>query len=125
MSSRTSDSKDYLEKKKKKLNWFPVEQRIMFKINIFTYKCLNHDAPQYLQELLALEQLGRSTSSGSTRRLKSLVWTTSGDRAFRDAAPSLWNKLPSEIRLNSTISPIKIKLKTHLFKIAFTENING
>ena len=93
---------------------------IIFKINLLTYKCLNHDAPQYLQDLLAVEQLGRSTRSESTCRLKeSLVRKRYGDRAFRNAAPSLWNNLPPETRLSSTINLFKRKLKTHLFRIAY------
>ena len=117
MNTRTGVS---TEDMKKALHWLPVEQRIIFKINLLTYKCLNHDAPQYLQDLLAVEQLGRSTRSESTCRLKeSLVRKRHGDRAFRNAAPSLWNNLPPEIRLSSTINLFKRKLKTHLFRIAY------
>ena len=67
MNTRTGVSTEYM---KKALHWLPVEQRIIFKINLLTYICLNHDAPQYLQDLLAVEQLGRSTRSESTCRLK-------------------------------------------------------
>ena len=104
-------------------SWLPVEQRIIFKINLLTYKCLNHDAPQYLQDLLVLEQLGRSTRSANTCRLQEkLVRKKSGGRAFRNAALSLWNNLPPETRLSSTINQFKVKLKTHLFKIAYNED---
>ena len=67
MNSRTGVS---TEDMKKALHWLPAEQRIIFKINLLTYKCLNQDAPQYLQNLLAVEQLGRLTRSESTCRLK-------------------------------------------------------
>ena len=35
-----------------KLHWLPVEQRINFKILLFTYKIVNGLAPMYLSELL-------------------------------------------------------------------------
>ncbi len=38
-----------------------------------------------------------------------------GDRAFENAAPKLWNKLPVQIRTSNTLSSLKKQLKTHLF----------
>ena len=38
----------------KELHWLPIEQRIIFKINLITFKCLNNLAPPYLKELLTL-----------------------------------------------------------------------
>ena len=36
------------------LHWLPVEQRVEFKILLFTYKVVNGMAPDYLQDLLDL-----------------------------------------------------------------------
>ena len=36
----------------KDLHWLPICQRIEFKILTLTYKCLNKQAPEYLQSLL-------------------------------------------------------------------------
>ena len=41
--------------------------------------------------------------------------TAAGDRAFRNAAPSLWNDLSPDIRLSSTVNQFKHKLKTLAF----------
>ena len=38
-----------------------------------------------------------------------------GERAFRVAAPRLWNELPSDIRKASTLATFKKHLKTFLF----------
>ena len=38
------------------------------------------------------------------------------DRAFQMAAPTLWNKLPSALRIETSLKPFKAKLKTLLFK---------
>ena len=43
---------------------------------------------------------------------------TFGDRAFTAAAPSLWNKLLSEIRDEDNFERLKSKLKTILFRAA-------
>lgn len=49
-----------------------------------------------------------------------VITKTYGSRAFRVAAPELWNKLPREIKLLSdNIDNFKKKLKTYLFNIAF------
>ena len=34
------------------LHWLPVKGRIVYKICLFVFKCLNHSAPQYLQDLV-------------------------------------------------------------------------
>ena len=44
---------------------------------------------------------------------------TLGDRAFTAAAPSLWNKLLSEIRNEDNFEHFKSKLKTFLFRAAY------
>ena len=46
-----------------------------------------------------------------------------GDCAFSVAAPTLWNKLPANIRNASPLENFKSLLKTHLFKVAFTDKI--
>ena len=44
---------------------------------------------------------------------------TLGDRSFTSAAPSLWNKLPLNIRNMDNFTSFKNLLKTHLFRMAF------
>ena len=41
---------------------------------------------------------------------------TLGDRAFQMATPTLWSKLPSALRMETSLKPFKTKLKTLLFK---------
>ncbi|CAH3026041.1 unnamed protein product [Porites evermanni] len=42
-----------------------------------------------------------------------------GDRAFENAAPKVWDRLPLEIRQCQSLNIFKVLLKTHLFKLAF------
>ena len=64
-----------------------------------------------------------SAADGSTHAMllecHSYNLKTYGSRAFRVAAPELWNKLPREIKLCDDIDSFKKKLKTYLFNIAF------
>ena len=43
---------DYITPMLKELYWLPLDQRIVFKILLFTYKALNGLAPVYLSDLL-------------------------------------------------------------------------
>ena len=43
---------------------------------------------------------------------------TLGDRAFVYAAPKLWNSLPRELRMITSVNSFKSYLKTYLFRLA-------
>jgi len=80
-------------------------------------------APEYLCELVSIRRSSRKLRSSSqvllqvpVSRLKSY-----GDYAFSVAALTLWNKLPADIRNAPSLENFKSILKTHLFKVAFTE----
>ena len=101
------------------LHWLPVEERIVFIINLITFKTLNGSRPSYLQDVLKFYCQARALRSSNdylrleepTYRMKSY-----GQRAFSVAAPRLWNKLPFEIRACSNVDHFKSQLKTFLFK---------
>ena len=103
------------------LHWLPVEQRINFKIILFTYKIINGLAPMYLSQLLvpyvprrALRSADKLLFCQPSYRTKSY-----GSRAFSVSAPCLWNKLPMDIKCTPSTAIFKRKLKTHLFKLAY------
>ena len=105
------------------LHWLPVQFRIDFKILIITFKAIYGHAPEYIGNLIHIKDpsmYGLLSNSElflappSTKTKKTL-----GDRAFTAAAPSLWNKLPSEIRNEDNFERFKSKLKTILFRAAY------
>jgi hypothetical protein len=105
------------------LHWLPVEWRIKYKILVFVFKCLNTEsAPSYLSDLLRLYVPGRSlrSSSDGTILVELISRNKHGMRAFVNCAPSLWNKLPYELRHCSSLNCFKQKLKTHFFKECFS-----
>lgn len=105
----------------KELHWIPVEQRIIFKIALLVYKALNEAGPAYLRELLTPYQPSRQLRSADNLDLCiPRVKLTYGSRAFSYAGPKVWNSLPHDIRNSSSLNVFKSKLKTHLFKIAYS-----
>ena len=96
------------------LHWLPCEARTFFKIVCYVFKCIHNLAPVYLSELLSIKQPLEMTLC-VPRTL-----TTYGDRAFSCIGPKLWNSLPIDIRLISSLDSFKSKLK-HYFFNSFTD----
>ena len=101
------------------LHWLPIQYRIQFKLLLLIYKSLYGLAPSYLTDKLSLRPNKGLRSDNqlllnvpvSTLRLKFY-----GDRAFSFAGPTLWNALPKNIRLCTTLAAFKTSLKTFLLK---------
>lgn len=112
---------DHITPVLKSLHWLPVRFRIIYKILVTVFKALNGTVPNYLSELLEKRHCTRMLRSSNQivlcepkTKLKSY-----GDRAFKNCAPRLWNKLPQQIKLADTFVDFKAKLKTHLFEQAY------
>ena len=110
--------RDHITPHLESLHCLPVELRIIFKILLLAYKCMNYLAPNYLSELVTPYTQERYPTKGkfehhfdnSLFKLKSY-----GERSFTFAAPTECNKLPLEIKRSSSVESFKSKLKTHLF----------
>ena len=98
------------------LHWLPIKQRIDFKIATLTFKLLNFGSPSYLSCLLKPYLPARALRSLGQRLLATPhAKTCIGSRAFRVAAPSVWNALPLHVRSSPSIDVFRRELKTHLF----------
>ena len=97
------------------LHWLPVEQRINFKILLFTYKIVNGLAPMYLSQLLVPYVPRRDLRSADKLLFCQPSYRTKsyGSRAFSVSAPCLWNKLPMDIKCSPSTAIFRRKLKTH------------
>ena len=103
------------------LHWLPVEQRIIFKILLFTFKALNGLAPSYLIDLVKFYVPERDLRS-SSQKLLAVPFSNMksfGDRAFCICAPKLRNDLPLHLRNCASFNVFKSNLKTFLFKYKF------
>ena len=107
----------------KELHWLPVKYRIEFKILILTFQAIHGLAPEYLCDLIQIREL----SNYNLRRSNEILLTVPshespnsiGDRAFKFAAPKLWNRLSKEIRHLDSLDNFKKQLKTYLFRLAY------
>ena len=91
------------------LHWLPVEQRIIFKILVITFKIIHGLAPENLANLISFR-------CADTLLLNNIFLDTSyGRQSFSYAAPRYWNSLPNDIKFSSTLENFKSKTKTYLF----------
>jgi len=83
-----------------------------FKLACSVHKILNTGHPPYLTELIQCHKPSRSTRSSASHLLSVPRHKLSfGARAFRVAAPKIWNSVP----LHITCSSFRRHLKTHYF----------
>ena len=88
-----------------KLHWLPIQ----FKILLITFKAINGLAPSYIVDLICVKPLNTRYSPRSTKGLllehpKCKTYVTLGDRAFKAAAPTLWNELPIHVRNSKSLN---------------------
>ena len=105
--------RDSVRCKMKELHWLRVESRVIFKLILIVYKCINERCSKNLKitykryncrpnDYLLLETTA--------------VKTKYGKRTFDFAAPRLWNALPLDVRIEGDIEKFKKRVKTILFK---------
>src|SRR5664279_5008206 len=93
----------------KSLHWLPVKQMIRYKVRLF-------QQPTYLRELIVDYRPARTLRPSNADLLQMpRVHTETAARAFRVAAPKIWNELPSAIRTLPSLQQFCRHLKTHLF----------
>ena len=109
--------RDYIQPSLERLHWLPIRQRVDFEVALLTYSIRPSGEPQHLDSLLMNYKPTRSLRSGEEHLLvvpRTKLSSTS--RAFRVAAPKLWNNLPLDIRNSKTMSIFR---KTYLYKQAY------
>ena len=116
------DRRDHITPVLKKLHWLPVKQRLTYTILLLTFRALNGLAPIYIVDMLHRHRPARALRSANNNDLQ--VPSTSsryGDRAFAVSAPRLWNALPYELKIATSLISFKRLLKTHLFRMAYEQ----
>ena len=98
------------------LHWLPIKDRIVFKILLLIFHCVQGSAPQYNISLVHPYIPARNLRSSTSRALiipkSTKTW---GQRAFAHAGPYLWNSLPEDIKNCKSSESFKNHLKTYLF----------
>ena len=112
---------DHITPVLRNLHWLPITARINNKIAVLTYKLLSTNTPSYLSEVISVHHPSRQLRSAVNRTLSvPYVRTQFGARAFRHAAPTIWNSLPASITsASSSLATFKRDLKTFYYKQSF------
>ena len=105
------------------LHWLPVQQRIKFKILTLVHKCINCEAPTYLQNLM-IHRPGARQGLQSQSMVKRLVVprvhrSTFAARSFSHVGPLWWNQLPNNIKSIESQGQFKKHLKSLLLMECF------
>ena len=107
---------------RERLHWLSVQQRITYKLCLVTFKGIQveAEAPPYIFELCkrvnTIESHLRLRSAAGGQLTVPRTFTDFGNRAFSYAGPSVWNSLPTELRLSSSTSSFCAESNTFLFR---------
>ena len=105
------------------LHWLPIQQRIDFKLAKLAFLACSSATSFYLNSSVARYLPSRTLRSQDTCLLAvPRTKTVFGSRAFRVAAPTVFNSLPQDIRSTDNISTFCRLLKTFYFRKAFDQH---
>ena len=107
--------RDHITETLRDLHWLPVEERMVFKIDLITFKTLNGSGPRYLEDISKFYHQSRTSRDHLRLEEPNFNMKTYGQRAFSVGAPRLWNKLPFEIRACSDVNLFKSKFENVSF----------
>lgn len=106
-----------------RLHWLPVQYRVVFKVCLLVFECLNGQGPNYLRDPLNVRESTKFTRSAHdiTSRLMCprARLVSAGDRIFSVVGPRLWNRLGVDLRESVSVQSFKSGQKTHLFQQVF------
>ena len=105
------------------LHWLPIYQRIDFKFAKLAFLAHSSATSLYLNSSVARYLTSRTLRSQDTCQLAvPRTKKVFGSRAFRVAAPTVFNSLPQEIRSTDNISTFCRLLRTFYFRNAFDQH---
>ena len=95
------------------MKWLSAKQRSIYTIIMIVYKCLYLKSPKYLKDLLIYRTESRTSRSSFSKVLEYHKFRLArhGKRCFRHSAAVLWNGLPRELRMVSSLERFKSKVK--------------
>ena len=93
-----------------RFHWLTIQQRILFKVLLIVYKCLNSMAPNPICNLI--QKKGYSSPDCFSLKITCFVTSQLGKRSFSFYAPHIWNALPFSVRSITSIDTFKTSLKS-------------
>ena len=100
----------------KQLHWLPIQTRIDYKLATLAFRHFDGSLPQYLSQGWIYIQPSRSLRSSNDRLLRVPRWKLKsfGYRSFSYQGPVVWNSLPIDLKLSSSLSSFKIQTEKHI-----------
>ena len=101
---------------------FLFKHALATKLATLTFRHFDGSLPQYLSSRLDIYQPSRSLRSSNDRLLRVHRWKRKsfGYRSFSYQGPVVWNSLPTDLKLSSSLSSFKSRLKTLLLKKSYS-----
>ena len=99
----------------RELKWMTVDQTLVYKDIVQTYKCMNDLSPPYLSEKFYLRDTIHNYSTRSSKDLEIPKSNTNyGQKTFHYRSTKHWNSLTDLIKSLRNIKHFKSKLKKHI-----------
>ena len=103
------------------LHWLPVDQGIIYKMAVVTFKVQRTTTPAYLSRHLQGNYVRNLRSSDTSLLCQPFTKTDLVRRGFLYSAPAVWNSLPRTVLVSPSITVFESRVKTHLFDLAHTK----
>ena len=100
----------------KKINRLPIKERVDQNILSHVFKSLNNDSPVYKRDIFKTASPSNSTRQAYCHLIQPLRKTNMGLNSISYLGPSLWNKLPENIKQSSSLNTVKHKVKEFYLK---------
>ena len=101
----------------KKINWLNVTDRFDQCVSANIFKFFQKKSPSYMAEIFnPISKNGIGTRSGFLKLNQPSRKTKQGQNCLSYIGPSIWNKLPDNIKESKSINNFKHKVKEHFLK---------
>ena len=110
--------RDHITPLLKELHWLPVQFRSQNKLATLAYRRFDGSLPQYLSSCLCTYEPYLTLRSSHEKLLKIPKYNLKTSLSF--LAPTVWNSLPSDLRIAPSLASFKKQTKTYVIRQAFS-----
>jgi len=113
---------DHMHPVLEQLHWLPVNYLIDYKVATLAFKVRSTGSPVYVITIITDYEPTRELRSSNQLLLsRPSTRTEIAHRAFSQAASTIWNELPLDIRSAETFGHFRTLLQTHYYRLAFLQ----
>ena len=99
------------------INWLPIKERYSPCLNSTACKYFDNQCPLYLNEVfMKVPETSPSLRNSYHKFKQPFHKTNTGQNALSFISPTLWNKIPNEIKRTTNLNAFKHNLKKHYLK---------